>query len=150
MSRRIVVFIAALIPNRAAIDPLHKRMEFAALGRVVGVGCDIHGRGNRKMITDAQIEAIAAKWRAKDHPEYSLEDALADAARLAVASCPRGDDERQAFLDKAIIAIAEGWMANPEESDLPSGEVERLIVLSANELWQAREDDRLARMKGES
>lgn len=48
MSRRIVVFIAALTLNRAAIDLLHKRMEFAALGRVVVVGYDIHGAAINK------------------------------------------------------------------------------------------------------
>ncbi len=97
------------------------------------------------MITEEQIEAIATKWRAKDHPEYSLEDALADAARLAVASCLRGDDERQAFLDKAMIAICAASVVNERE-----GIIVRQIaaVEAASHLWQAREADRLARMKG--
>ncbi len=97
------------------------------------------------MITDEQIEAIAAKLRAKDHPEYSLEDALADAARIAVASCPRGDGERQKFVDAAMIAICAASVVNERE-----GIIVRQIaaVEAASHLWQAREADRPKRMKG--
>ena len=98
------------------------------------------------MITSKQVALIFNKW---DNGEAPVSALVSEAASIGYQNAKDevikaidtdyAEQQKQEFLDQAMIAI---WSAQ-------DGMTAKLSVVYANELWQAREADRLARKEGE-